>query len=335
MNTYDPNTLYEKPKKKKKGRKGFIIFLAVVALILGVSIAINAGAIRLDGKTETYEYDEDYIGVLEIHGTMYGDGSDLNYNQDWILERIKQMKYDKYNRGLMLSIDTPGGEVYAIDELYLKIKDYQDSTGRPVYAYMESMAASGGYYIAAPAEKIYANRNCWTGSIGVTVGTVYDISAFLNDLGIKTVTITAGDNKAMGSFVDPLTKEQKEIYQGLVDEAYDQFVEIVSEGRKMNVKKVEKLADGRIYTAKQAKENGLIDDIFTREEAIDAMKKQCGLENASEKIMSYEPELGFGSWLLGMVQDRNNSAKTEYEQIMELMGENHKFTITYLSEIRK
>ena len=169
----------------------------------------------------------------------------------------------------------------------------------------------------------------------MTVGTVYDISAFLNDLGIKTVTITAGDNKAMGSFVDPLTKEQKEIYQGLVDEAYDQFVEIVSEGRKMNVKKVEKLADGRIYTAKQAKENGLIDDIFTREEAIDAMKKQCGLENASEKIMSYEPELGFGSWLLGMVQDRNNSAKTEYEQIMELMGENHKFTITYLSEIRK
>ncbi len=335
MNTYDPNTLYQKPKKKKNGKKGFVIFLAIVAVILGISIAVNAGVVHLGGKTETYEYDEDYIGVLEVHGTMYGDGSDMNYNQDWLLTRIDQMMNDNFNRGLMLSIDTPGGEVYAIDELYLKIKDYQKKTGRPVYAYMESMAASGGYYIAAPAEKIYANRNCWTGSIGVTVGTVFDVSEFLNDLGIKTVTITAGDNKAMGSSVEPLTKEQQSIYQSLVDEAYEQFVDIVSEGRKMNIKKVKALADGRIYTAKQAKENGLIDEISTRDEAIAAMKEQCGLKSASHQIMSYEPELDFGSWLLGMTKQEKSEVKTEYDQIMELMGENHKFTITYLSEIRK
>jgi len=335
MNTYDPNTLYQKPKKKKNGKKGFIIFLAIVAVILGISIAFNAGVLHLGDKTETYKYDEDYIGVLEVHGTMYGDGSDLNYNQDWLLERINQMMNDKYNRGLMLSIDTPGGEVYAIDELYLKIKAYQDTTGRPVYAYMESMAASGGYYIAAPAERIFANRNCWTGSIGVTAGTIYDISGFLEDMGVKTVTITAGDNKAMGSAVDPLTKEQREIYQSLVDEAYEQFVHVVATGRDMKIKRVKELADGRIYTAKQAKENGLIDEISTRDEAIAAMKEQCGLKDASDQIMSYEPDLGFGNWLMGLIDLGENEAKTEYDQIMKLMGENQKFTVTYLAEIRK
>lgn len=338
MNTYDPNKLYDKPKKKKKTWKtGFVIFLAIVAVILGVSIAVNAGVTSLTGSqsASAYKYDEDYIGVLEVHGTMSSDGSDAEYNQEWLLARIDQMMYDHYNRGLMLSIDTPGGSVYTIDELYLKIREYQRQTGRPVYAYMESMAASGGYYISAPADKIYANRNCWTGSIGVTVGTVYDISGFLEDLGIKTVTITAGDNKAMGSSVEPLTDEQKAIYQGLVDEAYEQFVDVVATGRDMDVKKVKKLADGRVYTAKQAKANGLIDEISTREEAIAAMQEDCDLENASYEVISYEPDFSFSSWLTGLTDLVGSDAKAEYDQLMELMGENRTFTITYMSEIRK
>ena len=212
MNTYDPNTLYKKPKKKKSGRKGLVIFLVLLAILLGIGIAANNGLTDLLGGNgkESYDFDHDYIGILEIHGTMSDDGSDPAYNQEWLLERMDDMIYDDHNKGLILSVDTPGGSVYTIDELYLKIKEYQNKTKRPVYAYMESMAASGGYYISAPADKIYANRNCWTGSIGVTVGTVYDISGFLEDLGIATVTITAGDNKAMGSSVEPLTEEQRE-----------------------------------------------------------------------------------------------------------------------------
>jgi len=337
MNTYDPNTLYKKPKKKKSGGKGIVIFLVLLAVLLGIGIAANNGLKDLLGgnSKDSYDFDRDYIGILEIHGTMSGDGSDPAYNQEWLLERMDDMINDDHNKGLMLSVDTPGGSVYTIDELYLKIKEYQNKTNRPVYAYMESMAASGGYYISAPADKIYANRNCWTGSIGVTVGTVYDISGFLEELGIATVTITAGDNKAMGSSVEPLTEEQKSIYQSLVDEAYDQFVKIVSEGRKMNLKKVIELADGRVYTAKQAKENGLIDEIGTRDEAISDMKIHHDLLNCEVEIMSYEPEFSFASWLVGLTESLSSDAESEYNQLMQLMEENNKFTITYMSEVRK
>ena len=92
------------------------------------------------------------------------------------------MAEDDRNKGMILYVNTPGGSVYASDELYLKIKDYQETTGRPVYSSMQSQATSGGYYISAPCDKIIANRNCWTGSIGVTMGTFIDISGLLSDL---------------------------------------------------------------------------------------------------------------------------------------------------------
>ena len=262
MNTYNPVDLQKKPKKEKSKKDtkeekktpnyGFIMFLVVLAFLLGVCILENVNSKHHDAMGS--DTSGAYIGILEVHGMMASDGSDPAYDQEWLLEQIDDMMYDSNNKGLMISIDTPGGSVYTVDELYLKIKEYQKQTMRPVYAYMESMAASGGYYIAAPADMIYANRNCWTGSIGVTIGTIYDISEFLEDLGVTTVTITAGDNKAMGSPTEKLTEEQQAIYQSLVDEAYDQFVDIVVEGRNMSLKRAKELADGRIYTAKQAAE---------------------------------------------------------------------------------
>lgn len=323
-------------------KKGLIIFL-VIALVV---VLAGAGCSRLtenilesaglsgNNDSSDYEFTSDYIGVLQIHGTMSSsDGEE--YNQKWLLKRISYMKDDPFNRGLILSINTPGGEVYAIDELYFAIKSYEEETGRPVYTYMENMCASGGYYTAAATEKIYANRNCWTGSIGVTIGTIYDISEFLEEHGIKTVTITSGDNKAMGSYVNPLTDEQKAIYQSLVDEAYEQFTGIVAEGRDMDIDKVKKLADGRIYTAKQAQENGLIDEIGTIDECIADMQKKYELESATPQTIKYVPDDTLRS-LLGIIADnRRTDAGSELEKIMELAEENDNFTITYMSEIRK
>ena len=343
MNTYDPADLQKKPKtdkgkKEKKDKKvpnyGFIMFLVLMVFLLGVCIIEST-----DFKQITVSGGEKpstaYVGVLEIHGTMADDGSDTAYNQQWLLEQIDNMIQDPNNKGLMLSIDTPGGSVYAVDELYLKIKTYQEKTLRPVYAYMESMAASGGYYVAAPADMIYANRNCWTGSIGVTIGTIYDISEFLENLGVTTVTITAGDNKAMGSATEKLTTEQKAIYQGLVDEAYDQFVDIVADGRNMSRKRAEGLADGRVYTAKQAKVNGLIDEIATREEALNAMMKENGLESCQSRVLTYEPEFSLSSWMFGLAERVGQSTTNEYDQIVKLMMENNKFTVSYLSQVTK
>lgn len=342
MNTYDPADLNKKPKKEKtkntKEKKphnyGFIMFLLVLVVLLGVCILENPDMKKISlsvGENKSAAY----IGVLEVHGTMSSDGTDPAYDQKWLLEQIDEMMADTNNKGLMLSIDTPGGSVYTVDELYFKIKEYQETTLRPVYAYMESMAASGGYYIAAPADMIIANRNCWTGSIGVTVGTVYDISEFLENLGVKTVTITAGENKAMGSVTEKLTAEQKAIYQSLVDESYDQFVAVVAEGRAMNKKRVEGLADGRIYTAKQAKANGLIDGIATRDEALDIMKKDNGLDDCTEIVLSYEPEFSIKSWMFSLAETLGSKTENDYQDMVELMEENHTFSISYISHERR
>ena len=337
-NDYNYNGAPQKPgKKPSPWKKGLMVFLIVLVcvIVLGAGCSRLAVSVLSTGSSEeSFVYTEDYIGVLEINGVMGDSEGSSPYNQEWLLKRIDEMKKDSRNRGIMLSINTPGGAVYDIDELYLKITDYKESTGRPVYTYMRDMAASGGYYIAAPSDKIYANRNTWTGSIGVTVGTFVDVSELLENMGVKTVTITAGENKAMGSAVEPMTKEQLGIFQGLVDEAYEQFTEIVAEGRDMELKDVKKLADGRIYTAKQAVENGLVDEIGTLEDALSDMKKRYELDNCKTPVMTYEPEEGFLSMLLGKFNPEHGPA-TEAEQVMALMEKNNKFSISYLANIER
>lgn len=187
------------------------------------------------------------------------------YNHDLYMKYIDKMIKSSSNKGIMLYVDSPGGTVYESDELYLKLEEYKEKTKRPIWAYFAQEACSGGYYISMAADTIYANRNCWTGSIGVIVS-LTNYKGLYDKLGIKEIDITSGPNKAMGSGGLDMTNEQKQIMQGLVDEAYDQFVSIVSEGRGINDADVRKIADGRIYTAKQAKENGLVDEVGSYEE---------------------------------------------------------------------
>ncbi|MBQ4650048.1 MAG: signal peptide peptidase SppA [Firmicutes bacterium] len=254
------------------------------------------------------------------------------YNHEYILNAIDAMIEDSQNKGMILLVDTPGGTVFSADELYFKIKEYQEETGRPVYSSMQSMAASGGYYISAPCDKIIANRNCWTGSIGVTMGTFIDVSELLDALGIRTETITSGDNKAMGSSTDPMTAEQRAIYQSLIDEAYDQFVEIVAEGRKMDEEKVRKVADGRIYTAKQAMDLGLVDAIGTYEEAVEDMKAAYELG----EIEVEEFYTAAGNDILSLLGEAAAKGSTpDADLIEELLELNGKFEVSYISEIRK
>jgi protease-4 len=222
----------------------------------------------------------------------------VSYHHDWTLNTIDKLIGDSYNKGLLLYINSPGGGVYESDELYYKIQDYKQKTDRPVYVYMGSMAASGGYYISAPADKIYANRNAWTGSIGVIVGTLFDVSEFLEKHGIKATEITSGKNKAMGGYFEPMTPEQRAIYQSMVDEAYEQFVDIVAEGRAMSVEDVKKIADGRVLTAAQAKEAGLVDEIMRQEDFYTAVRDLIGNSSIEISDMNYHGKMSlFGQFL--------------------------------------
>ena len=342
---YDPYQ-YRKPQKQKTS---IIPIIAVTLAILFLFGSIFTFMMRMisspilggSRKTgDTLSYSTPYIGVLSVNGTIQGDSNDAfgtqSYHHSWTIKKVKELKNDKNNRALVIKVNTPGGGVYESDELYLAIKDYKESTGRPVYSYMMSQATSGGYYISAPCDKIYANRNCWTGSIGVTIGTLYDISGLLKKYGVKTVTITSGKNKAMGSSTDEMTDEQREIFQSLVDEAYDQFVGIVSEGRGISEKEVRKIADGRVYTAKQAKEIGLVDEVATYEEALNDMKKRFELESCNVNNIEYqEDDSILGRLLRSMNSLADSRADSELDSLKALMDRNGKFTVAYLSEVEK
>lgn len=243
----------------------------------------------------------DYIARLYVTGTI--TEATRTYNQEWLLDTIADLTDDPNNTGIMLNLDTPGGSVYQSDEAYLALLDYKETTGRPVYAYITQMSASGGYYISCAADKIFGNRNGLTGSIGVIFGSSIDATELLQKIGIKTKTFHAGRNKTMLSLDEPLTEEQEAIMQAIADEAYEQFVGIVAQGRNMAVEDVRALADGRIYTTTAAANLGLIDGVCTFDEAIERMKADEELEDSDIEPFSYEYKETFSSLFGNILSD--------------------------------
>lgn len=317
-----------------------LIILCIVLIAVGCSKIISniSGVSGISSSEVTTNFGHDYIGTIFVQDTIDENSSGI-YNHQYILNAIDAMIEDDQNKGIILYVDTPGGSVYASDELYLKIKEYQDTTGRPVYSSMQSQATSGGYYISASCDKIIANRNCWTGSIGVTMGSFIDVSELLDNLGIKTETITSGENKAMGSSTEPMTEEQRAIFQSLIDESYEQFVSIVADGRGMSVAQVKELADGRIYSAQQALENGLIDQIGTYEEAVADMVVTYGFDDCY--VENFQPDTTTTlSSLLGLLessasQSQSGTSVADADAIKELIALNGTFKISYICDVIK
>lgn len=227
------------------------------------------------------------IAKIVIKGVIEKENE--TYSQEWILKTLRKIQKKKSVTGVILSIDSPGGGVYESDEVFEAVWKLKLDSGKTVYAYFESLAASGGYYIGCSADKIIANINTITGSIGVISGRFVDLTSFMDNHGIKSETIHSGRNKTMGSITEPITDEQRRIMQGISDECYDRFVSIVAKNRNLDIQDVIKLADGRIYTASQAKELGLIDEIFPFSDIDETIAKSMfGAKGAKMKIIEYK-----------------------------------------------
>jgi protease-4 len=322
---YAPRESYapdEKPRARGGWRRGVLIYIGIFVGLAVIGFMFRAFISGQSGGESAAAPNHPYIAEIDIVGTISSSpdidlfGNMSGYNHAWTINRIDDLIYDDNNFGLILFVDSPGGGVYESDELYLKLCEYRDSTERPIYAVMGSTAASGGYYISAVAERIYANRNTWTGSIGVTMGTMIDLSEFLSRYGVKTETITSGRNKAMGGSFEPMTDEQRDIFQGLIDEAYDQFTGIVADERALDIDYVRELADGRLYTASQAIENGLVDDIGDFYTALDDMKSAYKLYSCELVTLNYENRSLFGR-LLGA--DAGNAPAAILSRIASLL----------------
>ncbi len=308
---------------------------AVVAGLFLLSLFLFNIMVNM-GSGADYGRDGPYTGVLYITGEIKSAESGSytdTYQHDWLLSQIAYMEGDNTNRGIMLCVDSPGGSVYQSDELYEAIMEYKENTGRPVYAYFEDTAASGAYYVSMAADVIFANKNTITGSVGVYIGPFIDASQLLANLGVSVTMVKSAENKAMGNYYQPLTEEQIAILQSEVDEFYGRFVDLVAQGRHMDAAQVRQLADGRIYTASQALQYGLIDGIGTLEDALDRMYENCGV-GLNPVAVRYVPETDLYSSIArlgGQVSEWiSKSGRSEAEATLEYLRSVNNAEVKYL-----
>ena len=206
-------------------------------------------------------------------------------------EELIKAGEDKQVKAIVLRINSPGGTVTASDILYHEIRQFKEKHDIPVVASIVDLGTSGGYYLAAAADEILVHPSTITGSIGVIMVTL-NAQGLLEKIGVEPRAITSGPNKSMGAPYRAMTEEELAIFQGVIDSMYDRFVEVVKTGRpSLSEDEIRRLADGRIYTASQARDAGLVDDIGYLEDAIDLAKKKAGLVDAS--VVTYHRAGGY------------------------------------------
>lgn len=210
-----------------------------------------------------------------------------------VISQIDQALDDKDVAGIIVFLDTPGGGVVASDAISRKVKEAD--ARKPVIALMDQTAASGGYYIASSAREIVANPATITGSIGVIM-IVPNVTGAANKIGIEPMIIKSGPYKDIASPFRDMTPEDRAILQGVIDEAYQQFVGVVAEGRKLDPARVKELADGRIYTGRQAKELKLVDELGDQKLALERVRTLAKAPGA--RLVRYE-KTGLLSALFG------------------------------------
>lgn len=220
------------------------------------------------------------VVIIEVSGAI-GAGTDIfsaQLSQADLLSQIRQASRDDRVQAVVLRVDSPGGGVVASSELHAELLKLREA-GKTLVVSMGATAASGGYYISTPAERIYANPDTLTGSLGVILSLLNYEEAF-DSLGLRSVVFKSGELKDIGSPTRELTAEEAAVLQSIVDEAYDGFVSVIVAGRGLSEERVRTIADGRIYTGNQALELGLIDELGNLDAAIDGAKELAGLESA-------------------------------------------------------
>jgi len=203
-----------------------------------------------------------------------------------VLNKLDKAIENNYVKAIILDINSPGGEVYATELITNKVKEAK-TYGKVVIALLRDMGASGGYYIASAADKIVASESTITGSIGVILQT-QDLSGLYEKLGIKTYLITnsKGDFKVIKGDLDDTESDAYKLIQRIADDTYDMFIENVAEGRSMTKDEVIAIADGRIYSGKQALNLNLIDKTGYLNDAIDLASEKANLSNP--KVIEYK-----------------------------------------------
>ncbi|HKN18366.1 MAG TPA: signal peptide peptidase SppA [Dissulfurispiraceae bacterium] len=202
-----------------------------------------------------------------------------------IIDELDGYKKDNSIKAIVLRVNSPGGGVVPSQEIYDEVKRL--AAKKKVVVSMGSLAASGGYYISAPATKIVANPGTLTGSIGVIME-VPNVKVLMDKIGVKIEVIKSGKHKDIASPFRGIGKEDRAILQGVMDDVHEQFISAVSEGRKMSIDKVREIADGRIFSGSQAIKAGLVDELGDLDDAIKTAARIAGIKGEPEVITKKE-----------------------------------------------
>ncbi|HKZ22436.1 MAG TPA: signal peptide peptidase SppA [candidate division Zixibacteria bacterium] len=243
----------------------FILFIGVIFLAL-------VGALY-DDNNVALDFGEK-IAIIDVHGVISSSAN--------VIRQLKKFGDDSSIPALIIHIDSPGGGVAASQEIYEEIRKVREK-GKTVVASMSSLGASGGYYIACAADTIVANPGTITGSIGV-IFEIPIIEELLKKVGIRFEVIKSGEMKDAGSFARSITPKEREYLQQVINDTYDQFVEVVVKERDLSHSQVYKLADGRVFTGRQAQKLKLIDELGDLEDAIEIAAKMAGIKGKPRTI---------------------------------------------------
>ena len=260
---------------------GLILFVIVTAWIL--LAVVEDGALPGGNR----------VALVELEGVIL-DG-------DAVVRQLREHEESPSVRAVVLRINSPGGVVAPTQEIATAVRRLREAK-KPVVASLGSVAASGGYYVAVAADRIYASPGTLTGSIGVVMQ-LANVEGLLKKVGVEYVVVKAGAYKDVGNFARPMTPEERRILQSLLDDVYDQFIGAVAEGRGLDPQAVRGFAEGRIYSGRQAQGLKMVDELGGLEDAVEAAAKMAGLPGKPKVVYPrrrfslrdlFRSELGLG-----------------------------------------
>ncbi len=279
--------------------------VCVVVGVLAVAAMTSAGGVGVG----------DAVAVVYVEGVIVSGNPAVDYvggtASQQVIRHLEWAEADGSVKAIVLRVDSPGGGVVASDEIYEKLL----AIDKPIVVSMGETAASGGYYIACAADKIVANPATMTGSIGV-ISQIVELDELLAQVGVEVIVIKSGAYKDVGAFHRDMTDDEVALFQAMIDEVYEGFVDIVAQGRGLPKESVRGLADGRVYTGLQARQLGLVDELGNLPRAIALAAEMGGIEGKPRLIEYRRRQPSLFDLLLGMAS-RGHSF-TEVLDLLEL-----------------
>jgi len=283
---------------------GFTLFMVV---LFAVSVMI---AKSLMNESDAGLIDKEGVGLVEVKGMILDSR-----------ETVRQLRYflkKESIKAIVLRVDSPGGVVAPSQEIYEEVKKF--AARKKIIVSMGSLAASGGYYISAPATLIYANPGTLTASIGVILK-LSNIESLMDKIGIKSHTLKTGKFKDSGSPFRKFSEEDRAMLQSVIDNTHEQFVRAVAVGRKLPVGEVRKIADGRIMSGEQAKALKLVDRLGTLQDAVEEAGRLAGIKDEPEIILPPKKKVNYWDVLANGVEEKFSGTLQGATGWMRLMYE--------------